>query len=426
MAPDLVLVGAGHSTAGIEMRERLALAPSRVEDLLAALVGRPGLQEALVLSTCGRTELYALADDPNETESHLLATLAGCAGSTPAGLAGVARVARGQAVVEHLHRVAAGLESMVLGEVEILGQLRRAGDLSLAAGARGRVLGRLVHHAMAAGRRVRNETDLASGRSSIASVAIGLAHTHLGARRGKQALVIGSGDVAAKAARALHATDIAVTVVAGRRPARARELAAEVGGHAVAPDEVRRLLTEVDLVVSGTGAPHNLLPAEAFATAAERRGGRALVVLDLALPRDIDPRTREVHGVHLYDLDDLRGEALATAGRRAAAVPAAEAVVADEVERFSRWLAALGVEPTIKDLRRHSRSAVLDALRRSELAAGAEEAIVEAATEAIVSRLLHAPTRRLRDATRDGNPDRLAHPLRHLFGLDGNVADVAA
>jgi glutamyl-tRNA reductase len=425
MAAELVLVGAEHRTAPIELRERLALSRSDVDDLLNALVATPGLQEALVLSTCGRTELYALAPDADEAERQLVAMLASRAGRTPAGLAGVARTARGQAVVEHLHRVASGLESMVLGEVEILGQLRQAGELALAAQARGRVLGRLVHHALATGRRVRDETDIASGRSSVASLAIDLAHRHLGPARGKRALVIGSGDTGAKAARALRAADIAVTVVAGRRSHRAGDLAAEVGGRAVPPGDVTRLLTEVDLVVSCTGAPHHLLAADVFATAAERRGDRGLVVLDLALPRDVDPRAREVHGVHLYDLDDLRGEAIATAGRRAAAIPAAEALVAAEAERFNRWLTALRVEPTIKELRGHSKSAVLDALRRSDLAAGADDAILDAASEAIVTRLLHAPTRRLREAARDGDPGGLEHPVRQVFGLDDEFADAA-
>jgi glutamyl-tRNA reductase len=425
MAAQLVMIGAEHGSAPIELREPLALTRSAVDELLNRLVATPGLQEGLVLSTCGRTEIYALAADADEAEPQLLAMLASSAGRTPADLAGVARAARGHAVVEHLHRVASGLESIVLGEVEILGQLRRAGDLALAAQARGRVLGRLVHHALATGRRVRNETDIASGRSSVASVAIGLAHRHLGAGRGKRALVIGSGDTGGKAARALRGVDVDVTVLAGRRPERAGELAAEVCGRSAAPEDVLRLLTEVDLVVSCTGAPHHVLPAELFVTAAERRGDRGLVVLDLALPRDVDPGAREVDGVHLYDLDDVRGEALATAGRRAAAVPAAEAVVAAEVEHFTSWLAALGVEPTIKDLRGHSKRAVLDALRRSDLAAGAEDAILDAASEAIVTRLLHAPTRRLREAARDGDPDGLEHPVRQVFGLDGTVADAA-
>jgi glutamyl-tRNA reductase len=417
MAGHLVLVGVEHRTAPIELRERLALRSSQVGDLLTSLIGRPLVREALVLSTCGRTELYARVDDADEAESLLLAALASVAGRPPAELADVARTERGHAVVEHLHRVAAGLESMVLGETEILGQLRRAGDLALAARARGRVLGRLVHHSLAGGRRVRNETEIAVGRSSVASVAIGLAHAHLGNGGGKSALVLGAGDTASKAARALSAANIDVNVVAGRPSGRARELAAEVGGRPVAPSNVRRLLTEVDVVVSGTSTPNHLLAADAFATAATQRGDRGLVVIDLALPRDIDPRTRGVRGVHLYDLDDLHGAAVATAGRRAAAVPAAEEVVAREVEHFIRWLAAIGVEPTIKDLHQHSKSAVLDALQRSELAAGAEYAALDAASDAIVSRLLHAPTRRLRDAARHGDPELLAHPVRHVFGL---------
>ena len=260
-----------------------------------------------------------------------------------------------------------------------------------------------MRHALAAGHRARETTAIASGRSSIASVAIRLAHSHLGPPAGRRALVIGNGETGSKAARALRGAGVDVEVTSGR----------------VAPASIAELLTAVDLVVSCTGAPHHLFGPGLFATAAERRGDRALVVLDLALPRDVDPRTHDVPGVHLYDLDDVGGEALRTAHRRSGAVSAAEAVVAQEAEHFSRWFAALEVEPTIKDLRRHSKHAVLDALRRSGLAANAGEATLDEVSDAIVTRLLHAPSRRLREAARNGDPDALAQPVREIFGLAG-------
>jgi glutamyl-tRNA reductase len=170
--------------------------------------------------------------------------------------------------------------------------------------------------------------------------------------------------------------------------------------------------------VSCTGAPHRLVPAGALAGLAERRRGRELLVIDLAVPRDFDPAARAVEGVRFYDLDDLEGDVDATAGRRRAAIPAAEAIVAHEVDRFMRWMAGLGVVPTIKDLRGQSELAVLEALRRSDLAAGAEEDLLRATSKAIVSRLLHAPTLRLREAAGRGDADVLARSVRELFQLD--------
>jgi glutamyl-tRNA reductase len=382
MPDELILVGASHTTAPIEVRERLRLSVDEV-------AARAGLRERLVLSTCCRTELYAVAHNADEAEPLLSAELG-------------AHRACGRAVVEHLLRVASGLESIALGEVEILGQVRRAGEAAHAAGTRGRTLGRLVDHALSTGRRVRRETELAVGRSSIASVAVDLARRHLGP--GARGLVIGRGDMGAKAARALRAAGLLVTVVSGRD---------------ARPEDLLDRLSETDVVVSCTGAPHQLVPAGALAVLAERRRERELLVIDLAVPRDFDPDARAVEGIRLHDLDDLEGEVDATAGRRTAAIPAAEAIVAQEADRFMRWMAGLGVVPTIKDLRGQSELAVLEALRRSDLAAGAEEDLLRATSKAIVSRVLHAPTLRLREAAGRGDSDVLARSVRELFQLDG-------
>ena len=374
-----------------------------------------------MLSTCGRTEVYALASTP-DLESQLVTRLATHAGCEPAELASVVRTARGRAVVEHLHRVAAGLESMALGEVEILGQLRRAGELASAAGARGRILRRLVESSLACGRRVRHQTDIGLGRTAIASAVVGIASRHIGPDMNGSALVIGSGDTGAKTARALRSAGIDLTLVAGRRHERAGRVAAEVGCGVAALDDLPRLLSgggrgrllhERAAPPPGCGCPRRRVGS---------RTGRELVAIDLAVPRDFDPAVRAVEGVRLYDLDELEGELRATAGRRIAAVPGAEAIVAGEVERFMRWMTALGVVPTIKDLRAHSEGAVFEALRRSELAAGAEEQLLRATTEAIVTRLLHAPTLQLREAAAVGDVDRLASAVRGLFALDARAA----
>ena len=418
MRGELVLVGASHRTAPIQLRERLALSPDRVRTLLAELRAEPGFDEALVLSTCCRTELYARGPVPETLERHLAARLAGHAGCEPAELAPALRVARGRTVVEHAHRLGAGLESMALGEVEILGQLRRAGEVASEIGAVGQILRRLVESSLATGRRVRHETDIGLGRYALASAVVAIAARHLGREPGRSALVIGSGNTGAKTARALRAAGLSVTLVGGRRHERAARLAEQVGCGLAALDDVPSLLTQVDLVVGCTGAPHQLVPAGTLAQAMLRRDGRKLVAIDLAVPRDIDPAALAVAGVHLYDLDELDGELRATAARRTAAVPAAEEIVAAEVERFVRWTGTLGVVPTIKAMRAHGERAIFEALRRSDLAAGADEGLLRATSAAIANRVLHSPTIQLREAAARGDGGGFERMVRELFALD--------
>jgi glutamyl-tRNA reductase len=415
---ELVLVGVSHRTVGIELRERLALSSAHANSMLGDLAAQHPVREALALSTCGRTELYALALEPGAAEAALLRALADHGGLRPEELAGQAHVARGSEAIEHLFRVAAGLESMVLGEVEILGQLRRARELALAAGAISATTGRLVDRALAAGRLARDRTGIAAGRVSISSVAVGLAHRLLlGA--GGRALVIGSGDTGTKAAKALGAAGMDVTIVAGLRPERARALAAAVGGRAVTLEGgLFEPLADADVVVSCTASPHQLVPFEVLVDVMERRRERALLVLDLALPRDFDPAARQLDGLHLHDLDDLTRAANDAANGRAAAVPEATALVTAEADRCTRWMNGLSVVPTITSLRRKSEGTVLDALRRSDLAAGADELLLRAASQKIVARLLHHPTVQLREAAEQGEGGDLAQRVQQLFALE--------
>jgi glutamyl-tRNA reductase len=419
---ELILVGVSHRTAGVELRERLALSTVQAKMLLRELIAVPAVREALALSTCGRTELYALVSDRDAAEAALLEALARHGGVRPSALAAQTRNARGRDALEHLFRVAAGLESMVLGEVEILGQLRTARDVSLDAGAGSPTMGRLADRALAAGRLARERTEIGTGRASIASVAVGLARTLLGDAAGT-ALVIGSGDMGAKTARALARAGIDVTIAAGRRPERARKLAAEVGGRAVAIEgSLVDPLSLADVVVSCTASPHALVPFELLVDVVERRAGRPLLVFDLAMPRDVDAAARTLRGMELFDLDDLTAAARTATNARAAAVPAASALVAAEVERCASWIEGLNVVPTIKRLRVTVEDAALEALRRSELGAAADEPLLRAASEAIVTRLLHHPTLRLRNAAAVGDGERLAAAVGELFAFEAERA----
>jgi glutamyl-tRNA reductase len=344
MSRALVFVGVSQRNSSIEARERLSLAHAQARALAGRIAARQGIDEAFVLSTCERTELYALAADAQIGKAVLreqLDELAGPLESPPLELSG-------QRAAEHLMRVAAGLESVVLGEVEILGQVRRAGELAREIRASAYVLGHLVQAALAAGRRVREETEIARGRSSLASVAVDLASRLADTRGDARALVLGSGETGAALARVLRSEGFDLSVAARHRSERAARLAEEVGASLVDLDaSLFEALVEADVVISCTGAPHRLVASETLTDVMERRGGRGLLVLDLAMPRDFDPRARSVDGVRLYDLDDLREVVGATAIRRRSALQAAEDIASEEANRFGRWLSALGAVPTI-------------------------------------------------------------------------------
>jgi glutamyl-tRNA reductase len=415
MSRGLVFVGVSQRNSSIEARERLSLAHAQARALAGRIAARQGIDEAFVLSTCERTELYALAADAQIGKAVLreqLDELAGPLESPPLELSG-------QRAAEHLMRVAAGLESVVLGEVEILGQVRRAGELAREIRASAYVLGHLVQAALVAGRRVREETEIARGRSSLASVAVDLASRLADTRGDARALVLGSGETGAALARVLRSEGFDLSVAARHRSERAARLAEEVGASLVDLDaSLFEALVEADVVISCTGAPHRLVASETLTDVMERRGGRGLLVLDLAMPRDFDPRARSVDGVRLYDLDDLREVVGATAIRRRSAIQAAEDIASEEANRFGRWLSALGAVPTIKDLRSQSRQTVLDALKGTELASGVDEGALKAASDVIVSRLFHTPTIRLRAAAELGDADGLMPSVRALFALD--------
>jgi glutamyl-tRNA reductase len=311
--------------------------------------------------------------------------------------------------VLHLFRVVAGLDSQVRGEFEILGQVREA----YALGASGPVLDRLFHQALHVGRRVRAETLLGQSAASVSSAAAELA----GEMAGRKALVIGAGRVGGETAKKLAAS-AAEVAIANRNVERARRLAGSIGGRAVALEEIPAELAGADVVVSSTASPELVLTRETVEQALPVRSGTPLVVIDLAVPRDVDPRIAELPGCSVYDIDDLPSEELGDS------VAEAERIVREEAERFDAWVASRGVAPAIASLRARAEE-----IRRGELdkAEGrlarlspADRRAVEALTAQIVNKLLHPPTVRLKEAADDGEGGLYADAVRHLFGLDAH------
>jgi glutamyl-tRNA reductase len=336
---------------------------------------------------------------------------------------------RDEDAVRHLFEVAAGLDSMIVGEAEVLGQVKRAYELALVEGATGPIANRLFRDAIAAGKRVRTETALGRAHDSVSSVAVELARSLLGDLGSRTVLVIGAGETAELTAKALHMRGADTVFVANRRYDRAIGLAQRFGGHAVRFEDLPAQLLESDIVVSSTASPHQIVGRDALAEVMEQREGRPLLIVDIAVPRDVDGSVRDLPGVTLYDMDDLQREAARNLSVQSAEATRARSLVEEEAERFERWAASLDVVPTVAALRERADAIVAQVLRENEprwLALGDEDRErVEVLARAVVSRLLHEPTLRLKAAEGD-DAYVYVQVLRELFGIDAGDLDAPA
>ena len=418
MTGELLALGASHKTASLELRERIALPTGRAARVLAELTEHDAIHEAVALFTCNRTELYLITADAVEAENAALAILSRQAGLRPTELLGSLYSLRGAQAVEHLFAVTGGLDSMIVGEAEIQGQVKRAYEMALVEGVSGPVSNRLFRDALAAGKRVRTETGVARSNVSVSTVAVQLAGDFLGELSERRVLVIGAGENAELTARALRDRGVETLFVANRRYDRALGLAQRFGGRAVTFDDMPRELEAADIVVTSTGAPHQILGREELEFVAASRMGRPLVLIDLAVPRDIEPSVRDCPGIALYDMDDLQRAVARNMDAREAEAAEALVLVREEVARFQDWMASLEVVPTISALRRRADEVVEQVLRenesRWETLSPADRERVEVMARAVVSRLLHEPTVRLKDRS----SYHYLHTIRELFGLD--------
>jgi glutamyl-tRNA reductase len=422
---ELLALGVSHKTAPLDLRERLSLTEGRAVGALHELTAAPGIHEAAAISTCNRTELYLIVSDPVEAESTALRILTRQAELRPTELLGRIYALRAEEAARHLLRVTAGLDSMILGEAEIQGQVKRAYELALVEGATGPVLNRLFRGALAAGGRAREETGVGEKGVSIPSVAVELARRTLGDLSDRRVLVIGAGETAELVARALVARGVGAVFVANRHYDRAIGLADRFGGSAVRFEELPAQLQDADIVVSATNSPHHIVERDPLEQVMAAREGRPLMLIDIAVPRDIEPACREVAGVTVHDVDDVQRIVERNASGREAAARRAEHIIEAELDRFERWLAALEVVPTIAALRERGDEIVRRVLAendpRWESLSAADRERVEAMAKAIASRLLHEPTLRMRRAAGSDEAYVFVSALRELFGLDGEL-----
>jgi glutamyl-tRNA reductase len=422
---ELLALGVSHKTAPLDLRERLSLTEGSAVGALRELTVAEGIHEAAAISTCNRTELYLVVSDTVEAESTALGVLTRQADIPPTELLGHLYSHRGGEAADHLFRVTAGLDSMIVGEAEIQGQVKRAYELALVEGATGPILNRLFRGALAAGGRVREETRIGEKGLSIPSVAVELARRTLGDLGERRVLVVGAGETAELVARALVARGVSTVFVANRHYDRAIGLAQRFGGEAVRFEELPAQLEVADIVVTATNSPHHIVERDDLAQVMATREGRPLLLVDIAVPRDIEPACRELAGVSLHDLDDVQQIAERNASGREAEARRAEPILAAELDRFERWHAALEVAPTIGALRERADEVVRRVLAENE---GRWESLSEADRErlaamarAIASRLLHEPTLRMKRSAGSDEAYLYVSALRELFGLDADT-----
>jgi glutamyl-tRNA reductase len=418
----LFLLGVSHKTTPVELRERLDFATRGIGAALEAISRRPSTYEAVVLSTCNRAELYVACDEVPAARADLLAFLADYHGLEADVMAPHLYERVDADAAHHLFRVAGGLDSLVVGEPQILGQVKDAFAAATEERTVGPVLNKVFPWSFTVGKRVRTETALSEGAVSISFAATSLARKIFGDLNGRTVLVVGAGEMGKLTAQHLKTQGVGTMLITSRTLAHAAALAESIGGTAMPWSELSATLAHADIVISATGSTLPILTRPQIEQVMRGRRNRPLFLIDIALPRDIDPAVGDLESVFLYNIDDLQAVVQENLARRAAEVSRAEAIVVDEVKRFETWLAARGVIPTVVALRQR-----FDAIRRRELerlqpklAGLSPEACsrVEEITRLLVEKLLITPTEQLKSTP---DPERVriyADVLTRLFALD--------
>ncbi|MEQ8843146.1 MAG: glutamyl-tRNA reductase [Acidimicrobiales bacterium] len=417
----IVAIGCNHRSTPLAKLERMTIAPDDMAKALSGLGEADHLSEVVVVSTCNRIEVYAFAERFHGGYQDVREFLARQAGLAPEEVADHLYAHHDAEAVRHLFSVAAGLDSAVVGEHEILGQIRDAWETARDEGTVGSALGGLFRHAVETGKRARTETAIARGIASVSQAAVALADDRTGGIEGRTVLVVGAGEMAEGTVKSLAKAGAAEVLVANRTWERAVSLAGACGGRAVPLDELSDALAMIDVLVTTTGAQDLILEAADVDALAARRDRRGLVIVDVAVPRDVDPAARQIPGVTLLDMDDIGAFVDRGLEGRNTEVASVRAIVDAEVERYQAMVSAREVAPLIADLRSSAEATRETELARfaaklSELEPG-ERAAVEALTKGIVNKLLHEPTVRLKDAAGRARGDRLAESLRDLFDL---------
>jgi glutamyl-tRNA reductase len=417
---NIVLLGLNHKTAPIELRERLAIGPEHLEEATRSLVQAPGVVEGMILSTCNRVELLT-SQKPDAP--HLMDFIGSYFGIDRQQLAPHMYEYRQEEAVRHLFRVACSLDSMVIGEPQILGQVKSSYLAARSAGAIRGHLDKVLQRAFVVAKRVRSETQIGSSSVSIASVAVELARKIFGSLDGKRVLLVGAGKMSEQAARHLVAQGAGAVLVANRTHERAAQMAERFGGQAVRFDDLYAHADQADIIITSTGSARPVFRREHAQHFLQQRRGRPMFFIDIAVPRDVDPEVNKLDGIFLYDIDDLQSVAGSHLKERGKEAQLAEAMILAEVNKYQRRMHALNVGPEIVQLQQSAEQIRQSELRRvgSRLQSLSQDqqAAVESLTRGLINKFLHQPVQAIKAAASDGNAAAV-EAIREAFGLSAS------
>jgi glutamyl-tRNA reductase len=418
---DIIVLGLNHKTAPVHIRERVAFPEQSIQQPLRAVRGLPGVREDMILSTCNRVEIAAVVEGREEGAAAIRRYVAEHHQVPEGELAPHLYLHSGPEAVRHLFRVASSLDSLVVGEPQILGQVKDAYQYAREAGAVGAVLDRLLKKALSVAKQVRTETEISRSAVSISFAAVELAKKIFGEVEGRTAMIIGAGEMGELALRHLVSGGIREVLVANRTFEKAVDLAREFGGSAVRYEELFDQLVIADIVISSTGAPHFIIKGEDVKRLMARRKNRPMFFIDIAVPRDIEPSVNDIDNVYLYNVDDLQAVVAGNIKERRREAEKAEGIVEAEVGTFQKWVASLQVVPTIVQLRES-----VDAMRRAELEkslarlshlAEKDREQVAMLTQSLVNKILHSPLTVLKESSQTAEAGTYLEVARRLFNL---------
>lgn len=416
----VAVVGLNHNSAPVEVRERLAVSPDKMGQALWRFRTHPEVCECVLVSTCNRTEAYAALADTAEPES-IVRELAALGQASVDELDSHLYTYDDAMAVRHLFRVAGGVDSMILGEPQVLGQVRKAYEMALASGATGGVLNRLFELALQTGKRVQTETDINRGAFSVGSAAVELARSIFGDLGGRRVLLLGAGKMSEAVAARLKDSGASSVIIANRTRERAEAIAAQIGGRAVRYEDFETEMTVADIVIASTGAPHFIIRREPFEAIMAARRMRPLFLIDIAVPRDIDPAISEIDCAFLYDIDDLNGIVDRTADHRRKAIEHAERIVDEQAREFMHWHRSRSAVPVIRGIReRLGRMAEEEIDRYSSRLSRLDESdqqTVRDLVRSLVNKITHHPITHIKDYASGDEVDQL-RTVVEVFGLD--------
>ncbi len=417
----LLLVGLSHKTAPVEIREKIAFPESKLVGALNSLLKNDFISEAVILSTCNRSEIYVVTNNLDKGKEGVVNFLCSYHDLSRKRLEGFLYFKTGLDVTYHLFRVISSLDSMVVGEAQILGQVKEAYSHAFEAGATNVILNRLFRHAFSVGKRVRTETEIGESAVSISYAAVELAKKVFEDLRGKTVMIIGAGKMSELTAKHLLGNGVTSVIVSNRTHERAVELAHKFQGRAVKFDENLEYMVEADIVISSTGAPHYVIKKDDVVKIMQARKHKPIFFIDIAVPRDVEPEVNDIYNAYLYDIDDLGSVVEANIAERRKEAEKCEAIVSEEVEEFFAWLNSLEVVPAISALKKKAEE-----IRESELKkmegkfshlSEKEKNAIEALASGIVNKLLHEPVVELKSRARHKDGYVYIEALRELFNL---------